>query len=195
MHHSAPRYPEFIIKWATLPWEVAAARALRRRVFCEEQGLFHDTDEDDRDPLAQALVALAGYGGWPDQLVGTVRIHPGARPGQWWGSRLAVAPEYRREASLGPALIRLAVGSARGLGCTRFDACVQAQNENLFQRLHWRTCGHTAIHGLPHVLMRADLAHYPACSDPRGGFVVRSRYQPPRPADIAALLSPMAAAS
>ena len=33
------------IKFATETWEMHGAAALRRQVFCEEQGLFHGDDE------------------------------------------------------------------------------------------------------------------------------------------------------
>ena len=40
-------------------------------------------------------------------------------------------------------------------------ATVQAANQALFESLHWRTLRSLDLHGRPHVLMRADLAHYP----------------------------------
>jgi len=146
----------------------AAARvealALRRAVFCTEQGLFDGSDEDAIDTDALLLVArpcLDGVdGGGPAPVVGTVRIHRLA-PDVWQGSRLAVAAEYRRVGALGGALIQLAVRSAATLGCTRFVAQVQAANVPLFQRLHWCSTGEIALHGRPHHLMEADLAHYP----------------------------------
>lgn len=143
----------------------AAARvealALRRAVFCAEQGLFDGSDEDAIDTDALLLVARPCVeGGGPAPVVGTVRIHRLA-PEVWQGSRLAVAAEYRRVGALGGALIQLAVRSAATLGCTRFVAQVQAANVPLFQRLHWRSTGEIALHGRPHHLMEADLAHYP----------------------------------
>ena len=86
-------------------------------------------------------------------------------PGIWWGSRLAVAGEYRRVGALGTALIRLAVGSAHARGCSRFLANVQAQNGPLFTRLNWRTLGELTLHGHPHLNMEADLAHYPPIAE------------------------------
>jgi putative N-acetyltransferase (TIGR04045 family) len=164
-------FPEFLpaeyrVKFATETWERREAAALRRRVFCEEQGIFESDDRDDIDAVAIPLVAISSFGVAPHEVVGTVRIHE-TEPQIWWGSRLAVAPEYRRIA----ALIRLAVCSAHGRGCRRFYARVQSQNALLFRRLHWRTIGEIGLRGRPHHFMQADLAWYPPISDPETGFL------------------------
>ena len=85
-----------------------APLALRRQVFCEEQGLFGDDDRDAIDDYAIPIVALSMLGVAADQVVGTVRIHEEA-PGVWCGSRLAVDRDYRRIGAIGATLIRLAV--------------------------------------------------------------------------------------
>ncbi len=192
---------EFRIKWASSAWEITQAQRLRRDVFCAEQGVFVGHDRDAVDSYARCLVAVACIGGEADQVVGTVRIHPGrvseagheigppananAQPdinpaaptgadGLWWGSRLAVHAAFRHHARLGSALIPLAVSSAHARGCTLFLAHVQAQNGPLFECLHWRALRSITLHGRPHLLMQADLAHYPPQHDPITGFVVRS---------------------
>ena len=40
---------EYAVKVADQAWEQRAAAALRRRVFCQEQGLFQDHDRDALD--------------------------------------------------------------------------------------------------------------------------------------------------
>lgn len=165
----------FRIQWASLPWMEAQAHALRRQVFCREQGLFDGDDLDEIDagaPSVRSLVALSCLAGEADEVVGTVRIHEAA-PGLWWGSRLAVTREWRQHGRLGSTLIRLAVSSAHALGCGEFLAHVQAQNVPLFQRLNWQLLDEKLLHGRPHALMRADLAHYPPCATPYAGFVLR----------------------
>jgi putative N-acetyltransferase (TIGR04045 family) len=163
----------FRIQWASDPWMDREAMALRRRVFCEEQALFDgdDADEIDRDPSTRSLVAMAWLAGEADAVVGTVRIHQAA-PGVWWGSRLAVRADWRQHKRLGSSLIQLAVSSAHALGCQEFLAHVQAQNVPLFERLHWQQLDLREIHGRPHALMRASLAHYPPCTTPYAGFVL-----------------------
>lgn len=177
--HYAP--VEFLVREAMQPWERDEAHALRRAVFCIEQGLFVGDDRDTVDDRAQLLVAMSCIGGMPDQVVGTVRIHEEA-PGLWWGSRLAVHAAFRSQGHLGATLIRLAVTRAHAQGAHGFMAHVQAQNEALFHKLHWRTTGTLAIHGRPHVAMQPDFAHYPPCHDPLSGFVSRARSSLPSPA-------------
>jgi len=159
----------FRIKCVSEPWERREALALRRAVFCVEQGLFVGNDLDAIDADATLLVACACVAGECDQVVGTVRIHE-AQPGVWWGSRLAVHPSYRHLGRLGATLIRLAVSMAHARGATAFWAHVQQQNVALFEKLNWRLHGPVQLHGRPHGLMEASLAHYPPCHEPDWGY-------------------------
>ncbi|MBB3770543.1 putative N-acetyltransferase (TIGR04045 family) [Angulomicrobium tetraedrale] len=166
---------DFQVKFATATWERRCAAQLRRQVFCAEQGLFGGRDDrDSLDDVAIPIVALSMLGVMADDVVGTVRIHE-AEPGTWWGSRLAVAEDYRKVGALGAALIRLAVSSAHARGCTRFLAHVQSQNSLLFRRLHWNILEETELHGRAHVLMQADLAFYPPIADAETGFHAQAR--------------------
>lgn len=164
---------EFRVKWAASDWEREQALALRRAVFCAEQGIFLGEDRDAIDEHAQPIVALSCVGGAPDAVVGTVRIHEES-PGLWWGSRLAVHAAFRHHGRIGATLIRLAVSSAHARGAHEFLAHVQSQNATMFERLHWRSLQRETLHGRPHDLMRADLAHYTPCPTPFAGFVTRS---------------------
>jgi putative N-acetyltransferase (TIGR04045 family) len=164
---------EFRVKWVATNWEREQALALRRAVFCAEQGVFLGNDRDAIDEHAQPIVALSCVGGAPDAVVGTVRIHEES-PGRWWGSRLAVHAAFRHHGRIGATLIRLAVSSAHALGCREFLAHVQSQNAAMFERLHWHSLQRETLHGRPHDLMRADLAHYAPCDTPHAGFVTRS---------------------
>jgi putative N-acetyltransferase (TIGR04045 family) len=167
-------FPEFLpseyrVKFATEAWERRDAAALRRKVFCDEQAIFRGDDRDLIDDIAIAIVALSSFAVVPQEVVGTVRIHE-AEPGIWWGSRLAVATEYRRISALGSSLIRLAVSSAHARGCKRFYAHVQSQNALMFRRLGWNTIDEIELHGRPHHFMRADLGCYPPIADAETGF-------------------------
>ena len=161
---------EYRVKFATEAWERREAAALRRQVFCEEQGIFDADDRDDIDAVAIPLVVISSLGVAPHDVVGTVRIHE-SEPTVWWGSRLAVAADYRRIGALGSSLIRLAVCAAHARGCRRFYAHVQSQNALLFRRLHWRSIEEIELRGRPHHFMQADLAHYPPIADPEVGFL------------------------
>ncbi len=160
---------DFQIKFATEVWEKRDAAALRRAVFCREQGLFGNDDRDAIDDLAITIVAISLLGVAAGDVVGTVRIHQ-PEPGVWWGSRLAVAAEYRRVGALGAALIRLAVSAAHARGCRTFLAHVQGQNVELFRKLNWTSLEELELHGLPHHRMRADLAAYPPILQAEIGF-------------------------
>jgi putative N-acetyltransferase (TIGR04045 family) len=160
------------IKLAMTPSEREATRQLRRAVFCEEQGIFEGDDTDAIDSKALPIAAVISLPGMPDEVVGTVRIHE-TEPGVWYGSRLAVAQHARRIGSVGSGLIKLAVGTAHAHGCKTFLAQVQSQNVPLFRRLHWATLAELDVHGRPHHLMQADLAHYPPIVDGDVGFIVK----------------------
>lgn len=162
------------IKFATSHWEHESAYALRRSVFCTEQGIFKGNDRDAIDDRAIAIVALSMLGVGAEDVVGTVRIHEEA-PGVWWGSRLAVHRDYRRIGALGATLIQLAVSSAHAMNCKTFLAHVQVQNEELFRRMHWEVLEEVEIHGRPHLKMQADLAHYPPCFSPEAGYMALPR--------------------
>jgi putative N-acetyltransferase (TIGR04045 family) len=161
---------EYRVKFATEPWERREAAALRHRVFCDEQQIFSGTDRDSIDDVAIPIVAISSFAVVTQEVVGTVRIHE-VRPGIWWGSRLAVAADYRRVSALGTSLVRLAVSSAHARSCQQFYAHVQSQNAPLFQRLHWDTIEETMVHGRPHHFMQADLNHYPPIADGEFGFL------------------------
>jgi putative N-acetyltransferase (TIGR04045 family) len=171
---------EFRVKWVTLPWEAEQAHRLRQAVFCDEQKIFRDHDRDAVDEHAQLIVAVSCLAGFPDQVLGTVRIHDEG-DGLWFGSRLAVDAAWRSHARLGMTLIRLAVSSAHALGCRVFRAHVQSQNVRLFERLDWHALHEESLLGRPHVLMQADLASYPPCYSPRTGFAGLAASKPPLP--------------
>jgi putative N-acetyltransferase (TIGR04045 family) len=136
--------------------ELVEAFRVRQSVFCEEQGLFEHTDEDDWDLGAVHLVALEG-----DRVVGTVRLYE-SEPGVWIGGRLAVLPGHRR--GIGAGLVRCAVEEARRVGALVFRAQVQERNEAFFRRLGWRTTGRASYFcSVRHVEMEAQL-------DPSSGF-------------------------
>jgi len=166
--------PEFLIRQATQPWQIGAAASLRHRTFVTEQGIFPDHDRDEIDRRALPLVAISTIASEADEVVGTVRIHE-ADPGVWWGSRLAVAPCYRRVGRLGTELIRLAVGTAHARGAKLFLAYVQMPNVPLFEKLDWQALGAQDLHGHPHMKMRADLTAYPPIADPARGWMALTR--------------------
>lgn len=164
----------YLVKWVTEEWEYQQMLALRQAVFCEEQGVFEGNDIDDIDEKATPIVAISCVAGIPDEVVGTVRIHQ-SEPQIWWGSRLAVAANYRKQGHLGAALIRLAVTSAHAQGCRNFFAQVQSRNVPLFRKLHWQSLQEIQVHGRPHHLMEVHLEKYPPFREPQTGFICTNR--------------------
>ena len=156
----AYRSPAIVTEVAREAWQLAAYARLRRRVFVEEQGLFSGDDRDAFDARALPIVAQSVVHGMPHDVVGVVRIYE-ASPEQWYGGRLAVAPEYRRHGVVGESLIRVAVCTANARGCRRFLATVQAPVVRYFERRHFRYLEPISVCGQPHALMEAELAWFP----------------------------------
>lgn len=150
---------DIVIKLVSEDWERQQYYRLREATFRDEQQLLQE-DRDEHDFKALGIVAICQMFGEPDQVVGAVRIFPdGAMT--WWGGRLCVDPLYRHHRCIGKALINAAVSTAKRLGCQTFLATVQQQNERYFQKLYWESCKAMDVTQIPHVLMRAQLVHYP----------------------------------
>lgn len=107
---------------------------IRRAVFVLEQGIFADSDVDERDARDDVVRVLALRG---DQPVGAVRLYViDQQTGLWKGDRLAVLPDYRTSGA-GAPLVRFAVAYARAHGGRRMVAHIQAPNVRFFERLGW----------------------------------------------------------
>ncbi|GGK73346.1 AIR synthase [Sphaerisporangium melleum] len=159
------RPPRFIIEEADRAG-IAAYRALRRKVFVEEQRLFqgHDLDEHDSDPRTVVLVARGREGA----VLGGVRLGPatgGPDIGWWRGGRLAVDPAERGWAGIGPALVRAACARAEAAGALRFEATVQPRAEAMFARLGWHTVRTVMVAGAAHLLMRRPIGRIAALAE------------------------------
>ncbi len=156
----------YSFKLARTEGEIQGYFDLRRSIFCEEQGLFADSDIDDIDPIAYPIVAIDHEAPVDQQVVGVVRIYE-EKSRYWYGGRLGVHADYRRVGQIGKGLIYKAVTSANTFGCDRFLATVQLQNVRFFQRLHWESLEEISLLDHPHHLMQAELAHYPPGNEVR----------------------------
>jgi putative N-acetyltransferase (TIGR04045 family) len=139
---------------------------LRRAIFCQEQHLFEASDRDELDPISQPIAAVHHGPSHPGLVVGVVRIVE-TEPGLWYGGRLGVERDFRRQNQIGKGLIWKAVSTAHGWGCERFLATVQSQNVRFFERLHWRSLEELEIRGIRHHRMEADLSYYTPGREPR----------------------------
>jgi putative N-acetyltransferase (TIGR04045 family) len=131
--------------------------AIRRAVFCLEQGMFGGVDDrDERDADASTLHAV---GFERDVAGGTVRLYPLSGDGALWqGDRLAVLPAFRH-GSLGGALVRFAVRTAGARGGERMVAMIQLPNVRFFLGLGWALDGDVVdFHGRAHQPMAIALS-------------------------------------
>ena len=158
----APTSKRITAELAHEPWQTEAYFRLRREIFAAEQGLFAETDRDEFDQHASAIVAQSEIAGMPDRVVGVVRIYR-EREGHdtWFGGRLGVLQSYRRVGAVGTALITEAVSTAHAWGCRRFLATVQEANARYFEHHHFHRLQAIELLGRPHYLMQADLERYP----------------------------------
>jgi predicted GNAT family N-acyltransferase len=131
--------------------EVAAALALRSRVFCEEQGVSFEADQDGRDPEATHIVAVD-----EGDVIGTCRLlfrGEVARLG-----RLAVEPG-RRGDGIGAAILREADRVAVDAGAESIALHAQTYAQSLYEHAGYREYGPTFVEeGIEHVAMEKRLA-------------------------------------
>ncbi len=131
--------------------EIESALRLRFSVFCEEQGVPIEAEQDGMDGDATHLLALEG-----DRLVGTCRlvIQGGvARLG-----RMAVLPD-RRGAGIGGALLREADRAAREEHALRIRLHAQLPARAVYDRAGYRPRGEPFLEqGIEHVTMEKALA-------------------------------------
>jgi putative N-acetyltransferase (TIGR04045 family) len=141
------------------PEELARHFAIRRAVFCAEQGMFGGVDDRDaRDDAPETLHAVGAEGA---VVGGTVRLYPLDGDGLWQGDRLAVLPVFRRT-SLGGALVRFAVRTAGARSGKRMVAMIQLPNVRFFLALGWSLDGPVVeFHGREHQPMAIALSPGP----------------------------------
>jgi ElaA protein len=139
------------IRLAAYAEERDAALALRRRVFCEEQGVAPALEVDGRDGEALHLVAVC-HG----DVVGTCRLllegHT-AKVGRMAVERTA------RNAGVGGELLAAALDEARRAGATRATLNAQVVAVGLYARAGFVATGEPFEEaGIDHVRMERRLA-------------------------------------
>jgi predicted GNAT family N-acyltransferase len=131
--------------------EVAAALALRSRVFCDEQGVSFEADQDGRDPEATHIVAVDD-----GAVIGTCRLlfrGQVARLG-----RLAVDRE-RRGDGVAAAILREAERVARDAGAESIALHAQTYALALYESAGYEEYGPMFVEeGIEHVAMEKRLA-------------------------------------
>jgi predicted GNAT family N-acyltransferase len=131
--------------------EVAEALALRSRVFCDEQGVSFEADQDGRDPEATHIVAVD-----EGAVIGTCRLlfrGPVARLG-----RLAVQAE-RRGDGVAAAILKEADRVAVDAGAETIALHAQTYAQSLYEAAGYEEYGPAFVEeGIEHVAMEKRLA-------------------------------------
>jgi predicted GNAT family N-acyltransferase len=135
--------------------EVAAAMALRRAVFCDEQGVSLADELDGRDAEALHLVVVQD-----GAVVATCRLlADGAKVKL---ARMAVARSTRGRGLAG-ALLAEAERRAPALGAQRIALDAQLGARAIYERGGYRACGDVFLDaGIEHIAMVKDLRAAPA---------------------------------
>jgi predicted GNAT family N-acyltransferase len=130
--------------------ELDAALDLRLEVFCGEQGVSREAEQDGRDDDALHLIALdAGA------VVGTCRLL--ARDGQVLVQRVAVR-QGRRRTGIGAELLAEAERQARRRGASALELHAQVDSEAFYRNAGYETVGDPFLEeGIEHVAMRRRL--------------------------------------
>jgi ElaA protein len=131
--------------------DVEAALELRHRVFCEEQGVTPQADQDGLDAEALHIVAFDD-----ERLVGTCRLlfdHGIARLG-----RMVVERDARGH-GVGTAVLEEAERAARAEGAQRIRLHAQTAARSLYERGGFQVRGEEFVEEcIPHVTMEKRLA-------------------------------------
>jgi predicted GNAT family N-acyltransferase len=139
------------VRRAAGPAETEAALGLRYRVFCGEQGVGLEADQDGLDQEALHLVAVDG-----ERLVGTCRLlfaDGVARLG-----RMAVEPDARGR-GIGAAVLEEAERESRAAGVARIRLHAQIAARSLYERGGFEQVGVVFLEeGIPHLTMEKALA-------------------------------------
>ena len=138
------------IHWTRAAQEVQGAVAVRKQVFCVEQGVPLEEELDGRDDEALHLVAAED-----GRVIGTLRLLlDGA---QAKVGRVAVLSDWRRQ-GIALEMLELAIAQARERGCTRASLASQTYAIPLYEQAGFAVDSDIFEEaGMPHVWMRMRL--------------------------------------
>ena len=138
---------ELLIEEVADAHEMLDAFAIRREVFCIEQGVSEAEEMDGRDGECRHYLArVLGV------AIATARVMPGSR-GVEKVQRVAVKAAHRGQ-GIGRALMQRIVEDARGHGVRRLELDAQCQVEAFYRALGFVTESAVFMEaGIPHVRM------------------------------------------
>ncbi len=127
--------------------DMARAFAIRRAVFCDEQGVSRDEEFDGRDGDCRHYLAIAG-----EIVAGTARLRA-AGGGEVKIERVAVLKAARGH-GVGTALMRRTMDDAASMGAKIIAISAQRHAEDFYRNLGFVTQGDMFIEaGIEHVRM------------------------------------------
>ena len=119
------------------------AKAVRIRVFMEEQGFQNEFDGVDQDPRTLEITARDAQG----EPVGCARVFPSelepgveTQEGRWVFGRLAVVPEHRH-GGLGSQILAYSEEAARSLGACEMHLHAQVSVMPFYERAGYEAYG------------------------------------------------------
>jgi predicted GNAT family N-acyltransferase len=134
------------VRRAHVSAERTAAIALRRRVFCEEQGVLPAIELDGRDDEAIHIVAVRD-----GDVIGTCRLLIEGETAKL--GRMAVVRRERGQ-GVGTQLLHAAEGEARAEGAARVALHAQEHARELYAASGYAAYGEPFVEaGIPHVAM------------------------------------------
>jgi predicted GNAT family N-acyltransferase len=157
---SEPPIERVTIRWLADGEDLAAALALRERVFCDEQGVPREEEIDGRDERALHMVASTGAAG---PVIATLRLF--VDDGTAKIGRVAVERDWRRR-GIALEMLQLAVARAAALGCERARLAAQVDAVELYVKAGFAVeSAPFQEAGITHVWMGRSLAVAQAASD------------------------------
>jgi predicted GNAT family N-acyltransferase len=151
------------VDWSRYQTEL---RAIRERVFIEEQGVPRSLEWDGQDEAAEHFIALNEAG----QALGTARL---LRTGQI--GRMAVLREHR-DRGIGRKLLNAAVRHATSVGLSRVFLHAQRSAEEFYRRSGFQPSGDEFLEAnIPHIEMTLDLPIPFVASEPSSGKEIANR--------------------
>ncbi len=158
-----PSLPGLRVQWARTPEDLTAIVEIRRRVFCEEQGIVDGrvTDADDRSSLhAMAVV--------PEGVIGAGRLTP---PGRGRAEAqiawVATLPGYRGH-GVGTAVMQALLAAADAANYSVVVLSAQVHALHFYERLGFVPYGNRfQVRGIEHQMMARRRPAVEATRHPR----------------------------
>ena len=140
---------QFTVRIMTWRDALPRARAVREKVFIEEQKVPRELEWDEWDERCDHALACDTAG----DPIGTARLLPDGRIG-----RMAVLKEWRRN-GVGGALLLALLDCARGRSMARSVLHAQTQAVGFYRRFGFSERGEEFLEaGIPHVEMTLELS-------------------------------------